>query len=357
MAPTAEPAADPDQIAPDPVADDLSLVARRFHAIASRVLNEPDLPVDPWLHRYCGSNAHLSKATEYVRHQTDLLELAGISSDGAAVIDAGCGFGFAMIVHVLLGAQRVSGIELYEGMVKSMEAYLPLLPDDVGSRIEIVQGTVAEMPYEDNSADIVLSIEAISHYLDVDAFLDETWRVLKPGGVLIIADGNNSTNPVLKRRAEDLWEAFESGPAGRELHGHVVGVPYVDRRRRTLAEHFPEIDEPSRDEIARLTAGFLEPDVIAAGRTYTATNSLPASPYRRGSLAVAPDGQAMERLFSPPDLARQLQRHGFRSRAYGYWGGANGHPLIRAVNRGLSALSPITIPFSRSFRVIGSRPA
>jgi SAM-dependent methyltransferase len=338
------------------VSDEVAVIARRFQAIAGRILNEPDLPVDPWLHRYCGSTARLSSATEYVRHQTDLLALAEVSSERAVVIDAGCGFGFAMIVHALLGAQRVTGVELYEAMVSTVRAYLPLLPDDVGSRIEIAQGTVAEMPYEDGSADIVLSIEAISHYLDVDAFLLEAWRVLRPGGVLIIADGNNSTNPMLKRRAEDLWEAFESGPAGRTLHGHVVGVPYVDRRRQALADHVPEIDRPARDEIARLTAGYLEPDVVAAGRAYAATRSLPASPYRRGMLAIAPDGQAMERLFSPHDLARRLRRHGFRARAYGYWGGANGRPLLRAANRALSALSPLTMPVSRSFRVIGSRP-
>jgi hypothetical protein len=48
------------------VASDLPSVAQRFQMIAARVFNEPALPVDPWLHRYCGSTAHLSGATESV---------------------------------------------------------------------------------------------------------------------------------------------------------------------------------------------------------------------------------------------------------------------------------------------------
>lgn len=338
------------------MAHDLASVAEQFQAIASRVLSAPDLPVDPWLYRYCGHTATPSEAVKYVRHQLDLLELARASSQDAVVVDAGCGFGFAMIVHALLGARCVKGVELYDGMVRTAEAYRPLLPTDVASRIEITLGSVAEMPYPDGCAEIVLSIEAISHYLDVDAFLDEAWRVLAPGGALIIADGNNSTNPLLKRRAQDLWEAFENGPPGRELHGHLVGVPYVDRRRQTLTEHLPELDRRAQNEIARLTAGFQGDQVIAAGRDYLATGTLPASPYRRGQLALAPDGQALERLFSPPALARTLRRRGFEAKAYGYWGGASGDRLTRAVNRGLSALSPVTIPFSRSFRVIAHKP-
>ena len=337
------------------MSDDLSSVAQRFHAISSRVLNEPGLPVDPWLRRYCGANAHLANATEYVRHQADLLALAGVSSDRAVVIDAGCGFGFAMIVHVLLGAQRVKGIELYPAMVSSFEAFRPLLPQDVGQRIEMVRGNVAEMPYEDASADIILSIEAISHYLDVGAFVEEAWRVLKPGGALIIADGNNSTNPLLKRRAEDLWEAFECGPEGREVHGHRVGVPYVLARHRVLDDQFPTLPESVRGEIARGTAGFTEQQVAAAGRRYLESGALPTSTYQRGQLAIDPDGRATERLFSPRGLARTLGSRGFSARAYGYWGGANGNTLVRRVNTVLSSLSAVTIPFSRSFRVVARK--
>ena len=212
------------------------------------------------------------------------------------------------------------------------------------------------MPFEDASADIVLSIEAISHYLDVDAFIDEAWGVLRPRGVVIIADGNNATNPKLRRRAEDLWEAFERGPQDAHVHGHVVGIPYVERRRTALDDAFPALSEEVRADLAARTAGFTQEQVLAAARSYADDGTLPDSRYQRGELAIAPDGQAMERLFVPAELVRSMRRRGFQARAYGYWGGANGSAPVRAVNAVLASLSSITIPLSRSFRVVARKP-
>jgi SAM-dependent methyltransferase len=336
---------------------DLSPISERLQSIADRVLGAADLGLDPWFYSYCGSVGDPRGAARYVRFHADLLELARAGDDRPVIIDAGCGFGFTMIAHALLGARQVRGVELNRNMVSSVEAYLPLLPDDVSSRLEVVQGSVAAMPYEDASADIVLSLEAISHYLDVDAFIDEAFRVLRPGGLLIIADGNNALNPVVRRRTARIWAAVETGPANQTVHGHVLGEPYVEVRRRLVEEHFPAIDAPSRREIARRTAGFTEPQVIAAAREYIETGTLPDSVYRRGRLATAPDGTAMERLFSPFALARTLGRRGFRARAYGYWGGAGGSQSIRAVNRILTALSPIAMPTAPSFRVVGRKAA
>ena len=336
---------------------DLAHITESFHAIAAKVLGAKDLPVDPWIDRYNGSLADPSGAARYVRYHVDLLDLVGSGDENPIVVDAGCGFGFTMILHALLGARQVRGTEINSDMVSSVRAYLPLLPDDVSSLIELFNGSVTAMPYEDSSVDIVLSVEAISHYLDVDAFIDEAFRVLRPGGVLLIADGNNRLNPVIRRRTYAIWEAVESGPGGQSMYGHVFGAPYVEVRSELMKQHFPALAQDVRAEIARRTAGFTEEQVITAAREHLETGALPNSVYRRRQLAIAPDGTAMERLFSPPGMVHRLERRGFSAKAYGYWGGANGSPVLRAANRVLTALSPLTMPTAPSFRVVARKAA
>ena len=73
---------------------DLVPVVERFRAIADEVLSAQDLPVDPWLYRYCGSCGDPDGAARYVRYHADLLQLAGVVEDHPVVVDAGCGFGF-----------------------------------------------------------------------------------------------------------------------------------------------------------------------------------------------------------------------------------------------------------------------
>ena len=45
-------------------------------------------------------------------------------------------------------------------------------------------------PLEDNSMDVVFALEVLEHMIDTDHFLDECWRVLKPGGWLALSTPN-----------------------------------------------------------------------------------------------------------------------------------------------------------------------
>lgn len=337
------------------VSEDLTHIIERFHSIAADVLSAEGLAVHPGLYRYHDAVGTFSGAARYVRYHADLMRLAWAPGEEPVVVDAGCGFGFTMIVAALLGARLVRGIEINAEMAASVAAYLPLLPDEVSQRLHVQCGNVTAMPYPDHSADVILSIEAISHYLYVDAFVAEARRVLRAGGVLVISDGNNGSNPRIRRETYQIWEAAELGPAGQKLGGHILGAPYVEVRLELLREQFPGLDDKVRAEIATRTAGFTEEQLVAACSAYLQTGVLPDSHYRRGKLAIAPDGTAMERLFSPRGLALALERRGFRARAHGYWGGANGVPWVRATNRLLASLSPLTVPAAPAFRVIARK--
>jgi len=340
------------QIGATSMASDFDATTRRFQDITSPILDATDLPTYPAFYRYCGFARSPSSVAKYVRHQVDLLTLAGRSAADAVIVDAGCGFGFTMLVHALLGARAVHGVEFSADMVSTIEAYLPLLPPDVASRLAITATSVTEMPVEDESADIVLSIEAISHYLDVDGFIDEAWRVLRPNGVLIVADRNNGANPVVRRRTYDLWEALELGRPGGVAPGGGRVRSYATQRAELVAEHFPSLSDADRDELARTTAGFTTDELVAAADAYVREGVHPTAVYRRGQVAIQPRGMAMERLFVPRELARRIASRGFEATSHAYFGGASGNPALRAANRVLSAMSAVTMPAAFSFRVI-----
>lgn len=48
----------------------------------------------------------------------------------------------------------------------------------------LVCASVNELPLQSSSFDLMTSIAAFEHFLNVPAVLDETWRVLRPGGLI-----------------------------------------------------------------------------------------------------------------------------------------------------------------------------
>jgi SAM-dependent methyltransferase len=334
---------------------DVAAVEQRLGELARTILDAKRDDYDDWLYRYCGELASPDDVARYLRYQLDYLRLGGRDPRGASVLDAGCGFGLTLLVMGLLGAERLRGIDNYPGMVQTIRAYQPLLPPELGSKLEVTDGDVAAMPYGDGEFDIVLSIEAISHYLDVEGFVGEAARVLRPGGVMVIADGNNGLNRSIRNMTHAIWDAFESGPDGTELHGHTVGVSYRTKRARILAERVPQIGDADRERLAERTAGMVEAEVVMAGERFAAAGELPEPALRPGEVPVSPEGQVIERLFDPYELARQIDAAGFESHVYGYWGGAQGNPALRAANTVLQSISRATIYTARSFRIVSVR--
>jgi SAM-dependent methyltransferase len=315
----------------------------------SRVLEAKLDGYDPWLYQYCGALTDTTATATYLRHTRDLLAFGGIEPRGARILDAGSGFGFTLIILAALGAAEACGVEVYEPMVETVRAYRPLLPTEFDAGIDLRQCTVTDMPYADDSFDAMLSIEAISHYRDVPGFISEAHRVLKPGGVLVISDGNNSLNPLTRRKTLELWDAFETGSVRGPLHGHTVHHCYVDERREFVETNYPHVPA---DRMAQETFGMTYAEVADACERYVAEGVFPGSVYDRSTVPLNPgDGTVIERLFNPNELARMFRRAGFAARVRGYWGGASGRRHLRVANALLSRLTPVTIYTARGFLI------
>jgi ubiquinone/menaquinone biosynthesis C-methylase UbiE len=104
------------------------------------------------------------------------------------VLDLGCGGGSTVAKLAALAAEgRVCGVDHSETSVAAARR-LNRRWIEIG-RVEIREASVSALPYADATFDLATAVE--SHFWWPDLFHDmrETWRVLKPGGrVLLVAE-------------------------------------------------------------------------------------------------------------------------------------------------------------------------
>jgi SAM-dependent methyltransferase len=307
--------------------------------------------VDPWYHRYLGALLDDRGLTTWVRAKRQLMELVG-GVDGKVVVDGGSGFGMVSNLFATWGAERVWSVELHEPMIRSHRLVNAVHFPDLTGRVVPLRSDVAHLPLRDSSADLVVSIEAISHYYDVDTFLDECRRVLRPGGWVVISDGNNGASPRVRSHTEELWERLEQGPVGN-FGEHEVPEPMVSRRARVIRQHFPGLPVELVSTLAENTSGMDRAQIVEVVGAHLAGGPAPATPYRRGMCPREPEwGYYLEQLFDPRDLAARLSKRGFEARALPHFGGAS-NDLVNAANRVLRALP--TFRWARAYRVVARK--
>jgi tocopherol O-methyltransferase len=124
--------------------------------------------------------------------QIDLIEelLAWAEVDASynppsRILDLGCGIGgSSLYLAEKLGAQ-VTGISLSPVQIK--RARERALNQGLANQVTFEVANALEMPFADQSFDWVWSLESGEHMPDKTKFLQECYRVLKPGGRLILA--------------------------------------------------------------------------------------------------------------------------------------------------------------------------
>ena len=139
----------------------------------------------PWVRRQ--STARYRWASRYVR--------------GRCVLDAACGTGYGSLLLRIQGAARlVIGMDLEPESVQTA-AERTRKTDGV----RFCRGDVLALPFDSGSFDVYVSFETIEHVPDPRRLLEEAWRILRPGGRLLLSTPNRLvTNPGLSADGRPL---------------------------------------------------------------------------------------------------------------------------------------------------------
>ncbi len=103
--------------------------------------------------------------------EVELCERYGRDRD---VLECGCGTGL-ILERVARFARRAAGIDLSPGMLS--------LARERG--LEVQEGSVTKLPFEDATFDVTCSFKVLAHVPDIGKALAEMARVTRPGGVLL----------------------------------------------------------------------------------------------------------------------------------------------------------------------------
>ncbi|MBZ5523436.1 MAG: class I SAM-dependent methyltransferase [Acidobacteriia bacterium] len=239
-----------------------------------------------------------------------------IYGENKTILEVGSGFGMTCILFGLLGAKEAHGVELVNRAVAKANE----MRDSIDPRLPVFfkQGDAAKwLPYPGAKFDVLLLVEAISHIIvaDLRAFLAEMSRVVKPGGIIYISDGNNERSAYRRKINREIWDRFENGPptaSGETVHTHSVKKAYVDARREIAERTVAGLSASAYEDIARNTFCFTSQEVEEATRNYAANGVLPSAPYRKGICAIDPvTNMYIEKMFDPFELCSIFREMGF----------------------------------------------
>lgn len=114
-----------------------------------------------------------------IKFKEKLLEIVHIPTDGK-VIDIACGNGKLLSMLAKKGTFKGYGIDISENMIKQAEKINP--------NMNFLVGSCENLPYLDNTFDVITVSAAFHHFPRPDAFVNEAFRILKTNGTIYIAE-------------------------------------------------------------------------------------------------------------------------------------------------------------------------
>jgi SAM-dependent methyltransferase len=234
----------------------MNLIAKYGYPIGTRLMGADELLFINWAYEEDPPMAlPLSASDEPDRYYIQLYHTAAtqVDLDGKKVLEVSCGHGGgASYLARTLQPASYTGLDLNPAGIRFCQTRHKL------PGLDFVQGNAEDLPFPDESFDVVLNIEASHHYPHFPRFLTEVARVLRPGGHFLYAD----------LRALHLVPEWEAALAAAPLCC-VSQRAIDDEVRRGLEKNSPRLEEIISRRVPKFLQGFARNNGgVRGGRLY-----------------------------------------------------------------------------------------
>ncbi len=185
-----------------------------------------------------------------VRYFDDLVERLGID-EGTRVLDLGSGTGGPAIYMASMSGCHMTGLEVNEVGIEV--AHRLVRNAGLEDRVAFVQADGMAMPFEDESFDVVISMNVMNVFEDKVALFREVRRVLRPGGTWAFLSGTFAFD----EGDDDIRERMARGYAIPQYTDTLAGYKAKLREAGFVIDEVVEYISDFRVQMERWRTGWI----------------------------------------------------------------------------------------------------
>jgi demethylmenaquinone methyltransferase / 2-methoxy-6-polyprenyl-1,4-benzoquinol methylase len=102
------------------------------------------------------------------------------------ILDVATGTGEFALQALELNPQKITGVDISEGMLDVGRK--KITDRQLGSKVELIYGDSEKLPFKENKFDAVTVAFGVRNFENLNKGLKEIYRVLKPGGMVVILE-------------------------------------------------------------------------------------------------------------------------------------------------------------------------
>ncbi len=104
------------------------------------------------------------------------------------IIDIGCGHGLSIpLLHAQFQPQKMTAIDIDPQVLSTLKTSIAKIPD-LQNKLLLSRQTATQLAVPDNSVDMIVCHQTLHHISDQSLALQEFYRILKPGGVVLLSE-------------------------------------------------------------------------------------------------------------------------------------------------------------------------